>query len=231
MLLTSALLIGGDLGTFLLDPPFPSWIFPLSISMSVSVSGLLRDPAHLAKTTLASTLGSSAGGDRSLVLLRRSAAPPSTPAPTPAICKNLALDTSSGDSFYSCPDLSSLQISEEPAAIYGPDGLDQDTNTELPRSPSSDQSAPRDAKKRSKSQAVSQKARGVIGKVRAFQRIAAAKMAQPSIKIDTNVQASKRGPPADLDAGLDAAEQGDPRLETGNTEDVPPFLCQSVSGE
>lgn len=71
----------------------------------------------------------------------------------------------------------------------------------------------------------------MIGKVRAFQRIAAAKMAHPSIKIDTNVQTTKRGPPADLDAALDVTEQGGPGLEAGNTKDVPPFLCQSASGE
>jgi protein-tyrosine phosphatase len=169
-------------------------------------------------------------------LLRRAAAAPSTPE-SPAISQNLALETSSRDSFYSCPDLSSLQISQTSAAAYGLDGydgFDPDINTEPSRSVSHshspDHSAPR-AKKRSKSQAVSRKARGVIGKVRAFQRIAASKMAHPSIKIDTNVQTTKRGPPADLDAALDAAEQGNPRLEAGNTEDVPPFLCQSVSGE
>lgn len=72
----------------------------------------------------------------------------------------------------------------------------------------------------------------MIGKVRAFQRIAAAKMAHPSIKIDTNVPMTKRGLPADADAGLDVAgEQGTSRLESGNRDDVPPFLCQSVSGE
>lgn len=57
-------------------------------------------------------------------------------------------------------------------------------------------------------------------------------MAHPSIKIDTNVQTSKRGLPADIDAGPEfGGEQGNPRLESGNTKDVPPFLCQSVSGE
>lgn len=170
-------------------------------------------------------------------LLRRATAAPSTPE-TPAISQNLALETSSRDSYRSCPDLSTLQISQASTAAYGLDGLDgfdQELNTEpsrsISRTQSPDHSAPRGAKKRSKSQAVSRKARGVIGKVRAFQRIAAAKMAHPSIKIDTNVQTTKRGPPADLDAALDVGEQGNPRLEAGNTEDVPPFLCQSVSGE
>lgn len=172
-------------------------------------------------------------------LLRRAAPARSTPEP-PAISQNLALETSRRDSYYSCPDLSSLQISQTSAVAYGLGGLDEldgfddfntDFNTEPSRSQSPHHSAPRSAKKRSKSQAVSRKARGVIGKVRAFQRIAAAKMAHPSIKIDTNVQTAKRGPPADLDAAFDAAEQGNPRLEAGNTEDVPPFLCQSVSGE
>lgn len=72
----------------------------------------------------------------------------------------------------------------------------------------------------------------MIGKVRAFQRIAAAKMAHPSIKIDTNVQTTKRGLPADSDVSSDVAGvQGNPRLDSGNTRGVPPFLCQSVSGE
>ncbi|KAJ5674099.1 hypothetical protein N7462_009538 [Penicillium macrosclerotiorum] len=55
-------------------------------------------------------------------------------------------------------------------------------------------------------------------------------MAHPSIKIDTNVQSTKRGPP-DSDASLDGlgSEQGNPRLDVGDTADVPPFLCQSAS--
>ncbi|KAJ5095348.1 hypothetical protein NUU61_004704 [Penicillium alfredii] len=56
-------------------------------------------------------------------------------------------------------------------------------------------------------------------------------MAHPSIKIDTNVQTVKRGPPEDNDAALDvrSGDQDNPRLEYGNTENVPPFLCQSVT--
>ncbi|KAJ5287995.1 hypothetical protein N7478_003681 [Penicillium angulare] len=54
-------------------------------------------------------------------------------------------------------------------------------------------------------------------------------MAHPSIKIDTSVQSTKRGLP-DNDPGFEVlGEQENPRLETGNTEDVPPFLCQSVT--
>lgn len=118
------------------------------------------------------------------------------------------------------------------AAAYGLDQLEVSTDPEASRSPSPDPStAPRSTKKRSKGQAVSRKARGVIGKVRAFRKIAAAKMAHPSIKIDTNVQPTKRGLSADGD-GLDVpGEQGNPRLDAGNTDDVPPFLCQSVSGK
>ncbi|KAJ5494156.1 Protein-tyrosine phosphatase catalytic [Penicillium fimorum] len=53
----------------------------------------------------------------------------------------------------------------------------------------------------------------------------------PTIKIDTSVQATKRGLPENDDAGLDilGADLDNPKLEAGNTEDVPPFLCQSVS--
>lgn len=159
-------------------------------------------------------------------LLRHSAPVHSTPTPT--IFKNLALNTSSRDSFYSCPDLSTLQISSASAALYGIDNIEQGATTEPDRSPSPE-SAPR-TKKRSKSRAVSRKARGVIGKVRAFQRIATAKMAHPAIKIDTSVPATKRELP-DGDAALDVGEQGVPRLEAGNTDNLPPFLCQSVSGE
>ncbi|CAI7587391.1 hypothetical protein PCG10_009990 [Penicillium crustosum] len=56
-------------------------------------------------------------------------------------------------------------------------------------------------------------------------------MAHPNIKIDTSFQATKRGLPENDDAGLDilGADQDNPNLEAGNTEDVPPFLCQSVS--
>ncbi|KAJ5141269.1 protein-tyrosine phosphatase 2 [Penicillium atrosanguineum] len=144
----------------------------------------------------------------------------------PAIVKNLALNTSSRDSFYSCPDLSTLQISSASAALYRIENIEQGASTDPDRSPSPE-SAPR-AKKRSRSQAVTRKARGVIGKVRAFQRIAAAKMAHPAIKIDTSVPATKRDLP-DGDAALDVGEQGDPRLEAGYTDNVPPFLCQSVS--
>lgn len=72
----------------------------------------------------------------------------------------------------------------------------------------------------------------MIGKVREFQRIATAKMTHPSIKIDTSVHTIKRGLPENNDAGLDVlGDQDNPKLEAGNTENVPPFLCQSVSGE
>ncbi|KAB8071610.1 protein-tyrosine phosphatase-like protein [Aspergillus leporis] len=56
-------------------------------------------------------------------------------------------------------------------------------------------------------------------------------MAHPTIKIDTNIQANKRAHPEDNDEGfevLDGPEQDDPGLEAGDTESVPPFLCQSV---
>ncbi|KAJ5493201.1 hypothetical protein N7539_001947 [Penicillium diatomitis] len=54
-------------------------------------------------------------------------------------------------------------------------------------------------------------------------------MAHPSIKINTNVQATKRGLPNESDGGDVPADLGNCRLETGNTDNVPPFLCQSVS--
>jgi hypothetical protein len=162
---------------------------------------------------------------RLLFLLRRS--PPLPRRPPPRSSKNLALDTSSRDSFHSCPDLSLLQITPVPADFDSPG-----VRTDPSRSPSPS-SEPAPHKKRSKTKSVSRKARGVIGKVRAFQRIAAARMAHPTIKIDTSVPAIKRGLPENDDAGLDvlSADQDNPKLEAGNTEDVPPFLCQTVSGK
>ncbi|GAB1194655.1 hypothetical protein APSETT444_003901 [Aspergillus pseudonomiae] len=56
-------------------------------------------------------------------------------------------------------------------------------------------------------------------------------MAHPTIKIDTNVQATKRSLPEDNDEGfevLDGPDQDGPGLEAGDTDSVPPFLCQSV---
>lgn len=81
---------------------------------------------------------------------------------------------------------------------------------------------------------VSSKARGVLGKVRTFHRVAAAKMAHPTIKIDTNVQATKRGFLEDNDDALDALgeEDGDSQeSDEVDNEGVPPFLCQSLEGE
>ncbi|KAJ6033534.1 hypothetical protein N7499_009810 [Penicillium canescens] len=54
-------------------------------------------------------------------------------------------------------------------------------------------------------------------------------MAHPSIKIDTSVQTTKRGLPENNDAGLDVLGDQDPKLDAGNTEDIPPFLCLSVA--
>lgn len=55
-------------------------------------------------------------------------------------------------------------------------------------------------------------------------------MAHPTIKIDTSVQATKRALPEDNESFevLDGPDQDDPGLEAGDTESVPPFLCQSV---
>ncbi|KAE8353578.1 protein-tyrosine phosphatase-like protein [Aspergillus coremiiformis] len=56
-------------------------------------------------------------------------------------------------------------------------------------------------------------------------------MAHPTIKIDTNVQATKRALPEDNDETVEVLggpDQDDPGLEAGDTEAVPPFLCQSA---
>ncbi|PYI10197.1 hypothetical protein BO78DRAFT_414953 [Aspergillus sclerotiicarbonarius CBS 121057] len=141
--------------------------------------------------------------------------------------------------FHSCPDLSTLQISSLPHSPNGalddpPDGLEAKVTTApTSRSPSPDtfslRSGPR--KLAATRKRVSKKARGVLGKVRAFQRIAAAKMAHPTIKIDTSVQATKRALPEDNEDGfevIEGPENDDPGLEARDNESVPPFLCQSV---
>ncbi|GAB1211756.1 hypothetical protein ATERTT37_000880 [Aspergillus terreus] len=155
--------------------------------------------------------------------------------------KNLAKQITSRGSFHSCPDLSALQISSlpPPASAAGddpPDGLGGEIITALPsRSPSPDPdtiSLPTGPQKSSSTRKrVSRKARGVLGKVRAFQRIAAAKMAHPTIKIDTSVPPTKRGLPDDDEEGLEVVDDPEldrPALETGDTDEVPPFLCQSL---
>ncbi|EPS29915.1 hypothetical protein PDE_04865 [Penicillium oxalicum 114-2] len=54
-------------------------------------------------------------------------------------------------------------------------------------------------------------------------------MAHPSIKINTNVQTTKRGLPNESDGGDLPGEVGNTRLEVGDADNIPPFLCQSVS--
>lgn len=56
-------------------------------------------------------------------------------------------------------------------------------------------------------------------------------MAHPTIKIDTSISATKRGLPEDKDEILEVLDiQDNPALDEGDTEDVPPFLCQNVLG-
>ncbi|PYH41341.1 tyrosine protein phosphatase PTP1 [Aspergillus saccharolyticus JOP 1030-1] len=143
--------------------------------------------------------------------------------------------------FHSCPDLSTLQISPSPSLLpHPPSGYEatvtdntttttaSNTRSPSPQSTASLRNGPRTLAATRKR--VSKKARGVLGKVRAFQRIAAAKMAHPSIKIDTSVPATKRAFPEDNEAGLDVLYGSDdaPALDTGDHDSVPPFLCQSV---
>ncbi|KAJ5808395.1 protein-tyrosine phosphatase-like protein [Penicillium riverlandense] len=133
--------------------------------------------------------------------------------------------------FYSCPDLSSLQISY-PASPVSPaefaSDIEGDINTE-PERPSSPESPHlRVPQRRSKRKEVSRKARGVIGKVRGLRRIAAGKMAHPAIKIDTNVQ-TKRGL-EDSEVGLGVVTDHNTGLGA-DEEGIPPFLRQSVAGE
>lgn len=150
-------------------------------------------------------------------------------------------------SSNSCPDLSTLQTShyqqqqQQQQNPYGtlsiaPSyGVQIQATQPYSRSPSdyfSVRAGPH--KLASAGKRVSNKARGVLGKVRTFHRAAAAKMAHPAIKVDTNVQATKRGFSEDSDDAFDALdeeEQDHDELEEGDNEGVPPFLCQPLYGE
>lgn len=140
------------------------------------------------------------------------------------------------DSFKSCPDLAALHISaEQPQSSVitaSADGHDAGVLTE-PSRPSTPVLIHKPRKSRnipSNTRQVSKGARGVLGKVRTFPKVAAAKMAHPTIKIDTSVQATKRGAPAG-EEGLEVVDdQGNPALDEGDKDRVPPFLCQSVLG-
>lgn len=149
--------------------------------------------------------------------------------------KNLAKHFSVRDSVYSCPDLSHLQISPERprngATIDPADGIDGEITTEPSRPPTPDTTKSRRPRKLTATRRhVSKRARGVLGKVRTFHKAAAAKMAHPTIKIDTNVQTTKRGLPEGKDEVVEVLGQDNPGLDEGDNEHVPPFLCQSVLG-
>ncbi|KAL4918540.1 protein-tyrosine phosphatase-like protein [Aspergillus aurantiobrunneus] len=155
----------------------------------------------------------------------------------PARPRNLAGQITPRSSFHSCLDLSTLQTSlpQPPnGAAADPPGASEGQTFTAPSSRSLSPDTPSfhsDSQKLvSRRKRVSKKARGVLGKVRAFQRIAAAKMAHPTIKIDTNVQATKRSHPDNEEGGeiIDGPEGDNPGLEMGDNEYVPPFLRQSV---
>lgn len=164
--------------------------------------------------------------------------PPIRRLSTSARSQKLAKQRARGSS-NSCPDLSTLHITSQQPFLGGNSsyGVQIETGASaqpFPHSPTSDIVSVGDGPRKlvSTKKRVSNKARGVLGKVRTFRRIAAAKMAHPTIKIDTNV-ATKRGHPEDDDDGLDVLDEEDldnPELEEGYDEDIPPFLCQSVFG-
>lgn len=160
------------------------------------------------------------------------------------ISRNLAKQPSPRGSFLSCPDpdLSTLQISL-PQSRFSSRAASEIIASELTSSDYNSTSTHsldhRDGqrKRTSTGKRVSRKARGVLGKVRAFHRIAAAKMSQ-SIKLDTSVQTIKRGLPEDNEEGLEGPgvagdveqEISAPGLEARSHNNVPPFLCQSYLG-
>lgn len=158
----------------------------------------------------------------------------------PGRTRNLAEQTTPRSSAHSCLDLSTLQISSlsQPpnGAAVDPPGASEGQTFTAPtsRSPSPDTPSFRSDSQKlvSKRKRVTKKARGVLGKVRAFQRIAAAKMAHPNIKIDTSVQATKRSHPDNEEGAeiIDGPEDDNPQLEMADNELVPPFLRQSILG-
>ncbi|KAL4946159.1 hypothetical protein BDV06DRAFT_218683 [Aspergillus oleicola] len=159
----------------------------------------------------------------------------------PVRSSTLAGQITPRSSYQSCLDLSTLQIQSLPhspnGAAVDPPGASESEGqvftapTSRSLSPDTPSFHSDSQKLVSRRKRVSQKARGVLGKVRAFQRIAAAKMAHPTIKIDTNVQATKRSHPDNEEGAemIDGPEDDNPALEEGdNNEFVPPFLRQSV---
>ena len=159
--------------------------------------------------------------------------------------RNLAEDVSSRGSLltHSCPDLSNLQISSSPlthdTGATTTENFDKDIATEPSRSPSPDGQSRTSDQQRLKStgKRVSRKARGVLGKVRAFHRVAAAKMAHSITKIDTNAPSTKRGLPQEnedepLDSRSDETPgQGSSVTLSGRHRLLPSFLRQSVAGQ
>ena len=145
-------------------------------------------------------------------------------------------------SSNSCPDLSALQISHQHQQeqlqhenTYGAIGFPTygiQVEAPYPTDNLSVRAGPH--KLASAGKRVSNKARGVLGKVRTFHRVAAAKMAHPTIKIDTNVQTTKRGFLEDNDGALDVLDEENEDSQEPDevdNEGVPPFLCQSLDGE
>lgn len=146
--------------------------------------------------------------------------------------------SASPSSFHTCPDLSSLQISRPDSArrasVGASDSGERETATGLPRCPSPESLALRSRSRKlaSTGKRASKKARSVLGRVRALQRSAAAKMAPSPIKIDTNV-ATKRGRSQDSDeipADSLIVDQGASAQRPHSNVPLPPFLCQSYSG-
>ncbi|KAL2014271.1 hypothetical protein VTN00DRAFT_1796 [Thermoascus crustaceus] len=142
-------------------------------------------------------------------------------------------------SGHGCPDLSSLQITlpkskadTDTVSSGTPNGSERETATGLSRAPSPDTLSPRSSSRKlsSTGNRASRKARSVLGRVRAFHRIAAARMAHSPVKIDTNVLSTKRGRPQedsdDASESCPAVEQETCGPGVGGDDGLPPFLCQ-----
>lgn len=141
--------------------------------------------------------------------------------------------------FHSCPDLSSLQITlasqADTVRTGSPDGSERETATGLSRAPSPDTLSPRGRSRKlaSTGNRASRKARSVLGRVRAFHRMAAARMAHSPVRIDTNVLSTKRGRPQDSDEASEtcpAVEQETCDPGVAGDDGIPAFLCQPYTG-
>jgi hypothetical protein len=168
----------------------------------------------------------------------RAACPSLAPAPQLSTAGILAAQRPPS-SPRSCPDLSSLQISSQSVNVAASDRPSQDSIE--PSERLSRASTPGTSARRSRSRKIaatgdktSRKARSVLGRFRALRRIAAAKMAQSPIRIDTSVHGTKRGFSDEGNGDSEnssALEFEDPAQGETGLPGLPPFLNLPLPGQ